>query len=254
MENNISVKQADIDSRLADLGLKLSEWGRYPTLNFGADAGYNFGRSINPATNVYQSNNVFFTNYQLQTSVNLFNWFSQKYTIEASKLDQKAAEATVDKARNDIALNVAVAYLQALLSNEQVEVSKLQMAQSRSQLENIRKRVNAGAIPELNALEMEAQLARDSAAFIGTEATYQQNLIMLKALLNLDMATPFDIAKPDVASIPVESLADMHPAVVYQEALKNLPLQRANAFRYQAAIKNIQVARSSMYPTLSAFA
>src|SRR5687768_11512666 len=68
MENNISVKQADIDFRLSNLGVKLSEWGRYPSLNFGADAGYNFGRSINPATNVYQTNNVFFTNYQLQTS------------------------------------------------------------------------------------------------------------------------------------------------------------------------------------------
>lgn len=254
MANNNSVKQADIQSRLASLGVKLSEWGRYPTLNFGADAGYNFGRSINPATNIYQTNNVFFTNYQLQTSVTLFNWFSLKYALEASELDKKAADASVDKARDDIALNVAIAYLQALLANEQVAASKLQIAQSRSQLENIRKKVNAGALPELNAIEMEAQLARDSAAFIGTEATYQQNLILLKALLNLDMATPFDIAKPDVASIPVESLADMHPAVVYQSALKNLPLQRANEFRYQAAMKNIRVARSSMYPTVSAFA
>jgi outer membrane protein len=121
-------------------------------------------------------------------------------------------------------------------------------------LENIRKQVTAGVLPELNAVELEAQLARDSATYIGTEATFQQNIILLKALLNLDMAVPFDIEKPNVSSIPVESLADLQPALVYQQALKNLPQQRVNQYRYQSALKNIQVARASMFPTLSAFA
>lgn len=254
IENNISVKQADVQARITALQVKLNEAGRYPNLGFSTSGGYNFGRSINPVTNSFENQSIFFTNFQLQSSVNLFNWFSQRYAIQASELDKKAADAATDKARNDIALNVAVAYLQALLANEQVEISGIQIQQTRSQLENIRKQVTAGVLPELNAVELEAQLARDSATYIGTQATYQQNLIQLKALLNLDMATPFDIEKPNVASIPVESLAELQPAPVYQMALKNLPQQRVNQFRYQAAQKNIQAARASMFPTLSAFA
>jgi outer membrane protein len=76
----------------------------------------------------------------------------------------------------------------------------------------------------------------------------------LKALLNLDMATPFEIEKPNVESIPLESLAELQPQVVYQQALKNLPLQRVNQFRYEAALKNIKAAKASMYPVISAFA
>ncbi|HYK55487.1 MAG TPA: TolC family protein, partial [Flavisolibacter sp.] len=254
MTNNISVKQADVQARITALQLKLSQAGRYPNLGFSGNGGYNFGRSVNPATNSFENQSIFFSNFQLQSSVNLFNWFSQRYTIQASELDKKAADAASDKARNDIALNVAVAYLQTLLANEQVEISSIQIQQTTSQLANIRKQVAAGALPELNAVELEAQLARDSATYIGTQATYQQNLIQLKALLNLDMAVPFDIEKPDVSSIPVESLADLQPALVYQQALKNLPQQRVNEFRYQAALKNIQVAKASMFPTLSAFA
>jgi outer membrane protein len=254
MANSISVKQADIQARLAALELKLSEAGQYPNLGLSTNGGYNFGRSINPATNSFQNNSIFFTNFQLQSNVNLFNWFSQRFRVQASQLDRKAAEASTEKARSDIALNVAVAYLQALLANEQVEISRVQIDQTRSQLENIRKQVNAGALPELNAVELEAQLARDSAAYIGTVSTYQQNVIQLKALLNLDMAVPFDIEKPNVGSIPVETLAELQPAFVYQQALKNLPQQRVNAYRYESALKNIQVARSSMFPTLSAFA
>lgn len=254
MVNNISVKQADIQARLSGLQMKMNKFGRYPGLNFSTSSGYNFGRSINPATNSFENNRIFFSNFQLQSSVNLFNWFSQRYTIEASALDKKAADAAIDKARNDIALNVAVAYLQALLANEQINISEVQIQQTRSRLENIRKLVKAGSLPELNASEMEAQLARDSATYIGAQATYQQNLIMLKALLSMDMALPFDIVKPDVTAIPIESLAELQPANVYREALKNLPQQRVNQYRYQSALKNIQVARSAMYPTLSAFA
>lgn len=254
MVNNISVKQADVQARLAALQLKLSKAGIYPNAGLSTNAGYNFGRSINPATNSFQNNIIFFTNFQLQSSVNLFNWFSQRYAIEASQLNTKAADAATDKARNDIALNVAVAYLQALLADKQVETSGIQIQQTRSQLDNIRKQVAAGVLPELNAVELEAQLARDSATYIGTQATYQQNIIQLKALLNLDMAVPFEIDKPNVTSIPIESLADLQPDIVYQQALKNLPQQRVNQFRYQAAVKNIQSARSSMYPTISAFA
>jgi outer membrane protein len=253
LEHNISVKQADVQARVSALQLKLSQAGRYPLADFSTSGGYNFGRSVNPATNIFQNNTIFFTNFQLQTSVNIFNWFSQRYLIQANELDKKASEALVDKAKNDVALNVAVAYLQALLGNEQVEIADVQVKQSLSQLENIRKLVKAGSLPELNAVEVEAQLARDSATFIGAQATFHQNLILLKALLAMDMETPFDIEKPDISQIPMESLADLQPAVVYQEALSNQPQQKVNQLRYEAALKNIRSARASMFPTLSAF-
>src|SRR6476619_3089816 len=137
MQNNISVKQADIQARISALQLKLSEAGRLPNVGFSSNGGYNFGPSINPATNSVENKSIFFSNFQLQSSVNLFNWFSQRYTVEADKLSKQAADASTDKARNDIALNVAVAYLQALLASEQIDVSSLQIGQRRSQLDNI---------------------------------------------------------------------------------------------------------------------
>lgn len=254
LTNNVSIRQADVQARIAALQLKQSEASRYPSLNLATSAGYNLGRSINPTTNAFESRSVFFQNLQLQSGVDLFNWFSKRYTIEANALERKAADATLDKARNDVALNVAVAYLQALLANEQVEITVVQIQQTAAQLEVVRKQVQAGALPELNAVEVEAQLARDSATYIGAVASYQQNLIQLKALINLDMAQAFDIPKPDVSAIPVDSLVNLQPEYVYQQALKNLPQQRANQLRYEAALRSAKAARATMYPTLSAFA
>ncbi len=253
LENNISIKQADIQARTAALQVKLNKAGFLPNLGFGTSAGYNFGRSINPATNQFENVRIFFSNFQLQTNVNLFNWFSQRHITDASRFEKAAADAATDKARNDIALNVAVAYLQTLLANEQVNISGVQIGQTRAQLEQVIRQVTAGLLPELNRVELEAQLARDSSNYIGAYSLYQQNLIQLKALLNLDMSTPFDIEKPDVEAIPVESLAELQPEAVYNQALVNLPQQKANQLRYQAALKNIEAAKASMMPTLSAF-
>jgi outer membrane protein len=253
LSNNISIKQSDVQARITELNVKFAQAAQRPNANFSADAGYNFGRSINPATNVFSSQRIFFSGFQLQGGVNLFNWFSARYNTESSRLSYEAARASVEKARNDVALNVAIGYLQALLAYEQMEISTVQIGQTTAQLSNIRKQVAAGSLPELNSAELEAQLAADSANYITAGATYQSNIIQLMALLNLDMATPFAIATPDVSAIPVEDLANLQPQVVYQKALQQLPQQRANQLRYQAAEKNIKAARAAMYPTLSAF-
>lgn len=251
--NNISVKQTDVQARLNELIYQQSRDGRWPTLNFSTSLGEQFGRSIDPTTNQFTQNNITFSNMNIQTGVTLFNWFSQKNTIEANRLTLEASKAQTKKVQDDIALNVAAAYLQALLSSEQKRTAQVQAAQTLEQLIITRKRVEAGSVPELNAAELDAQLARDSAAIVTAESTYRLNLLQLKALLMLDAATPFDISTPNIDVIPVLSLTELQPDVVYASAVLVRPLQMANKLRLQAAEKNAAVAKASLYPTISAF-
>ena len=170
LTNNISVRQTDLQSRFSELSYKQNKGGQLPSLNFGSSVGYRLGRSDNPTTGVLEDNNFLNVGMQLQSSVSLFNWFSQKNTIEASRLSWEADKEQTKKIQNDIALNVAVAYLQILLAREQANLSNVQVEQTKAQLENTRKRVDAGVLPELNAAELEAQLARDSSSLVTAEA------------------------------------------------------------------------------------
>jgi outer membrane protein len=189
----------------------------------------------------------------LQASVDLFNWFTKKNTVAVKGLNVKATEAGIEKAKNDIALNVAVAYLQVLLAKEQITLAKAQVAETRSQLESTRKQVDAGKLPELNAANLESVLANDSSGLISAEISASQLLLQMKALLNLDAATPFDIVTPPVDLIPVENLADLQPDAVYALATTNMPQQKVDELNLKAALKSVEVARGSMYPTLSLF-
>ena len=254
LANNISVKQADLQVRFSELNLKQSKLNQWPDANFSGNTGYSAGRNQDPTNFTLITTSYWFSSYQLRAGLDLFNWFSKKNTISSNSLDFQASQAQVDKVKNDIALNVAVAYLQILLAKEQVGLAKLQVAQTESVLESTRKQVDVGKLPELNAAQIESQLATDSSNLISAEATVQQLILQLKALLNLDAAIPFDVETPPVASIPVESLSDLQPEAVYASAIANLPQQKVNELRLQAAKKAVEASRGSMFPTLSLFA
>ena len=189
----------------------------------------------------------------MQAGITLFNFFNIKNNILSSAKNEEAYKLGVGKARNDIALNVAAAYLQTLLSVEQANIAKVTIDQTTAQLGNTRKLVDAGSMPELNAAQLEAQLATDSSTYISANGTADQNRIQLIALLNLDEATPFTVSTPDVDKIPIPPLAELEAASVYQLALANQPQQQSDSMFIIANEYAVKSARGAMYPTLSAF-
>lgn len=251
--NNISVKQSDLQTRFSQLIYQQSKSSIWPTLNFQGSTGLRLGRSENPTTGVLEDNNFINAGFNLQSGVTLFNWFVNRNTIEMNRLENEADQAQVKKLQDDIALNVAVAYLQILLAKEQANLARVQVTTTKEQLDNTRKSVQTGVLPELNALELEAQLARDSSSLISAETAAQQMLLQMKAVLNLDAGAPFDVQSPSVESIPIDNLADLLPESVYALALVNLPQQKVIDLRMQSARKSVEISRGRMYPTITAF-
>jgi outer membrane protein len=254
LANNISVKQSDIQARIAELTLKQSKLQQYPNLSFSNSTGISSGRSIDPTSNQFTTQRLVFSQFNLNSNVTLFNWFSLKNTVESNKYSLEASRADVEKLKNDIALNVATAYLLVLVSEETANIARVAVQQTSQNLNNTRKRVEAGSLPELNAAELEAQLARDSSSLITALGTVQQNLLQLKAILNLDAAEPFDVVKPPLDQIPVETLEALQPENVYGLAVVNLPQQKINTLRIKAAEKFSEVAKAQQYPTFTLFA
>lgn len=253
LKNNVSVKQSDVQARITAITAKQGKASLYPNLTGSINSSYQHGLTTNPTTNILESASYLSGNMNLQASYNIFNWNARKNTIAANNLNLKADEIGIDKARNDISLAVANAFLQVMLRREQARISELQMNQSKAQLSNTRKLVNAGSQPELNAIQLEAQLAKDSSALLQANALIQQSLINLKAYLNYDFELPFDIAAPSVDDIPIENITDVQPDAVYRLALQTQPLQKMYRVRIEAAGKQVKAARGYMYPGLAAF-
>jgi outer membrane protein len=250
--NNLTVKQADIQRMYAAVDLRQANMSTLPTASGNISAGYGFGLNEDPTTGTLTSSNLFRMQVGVQSNYTIFNWFARRYDIEANRLNNEAARAGIEKAQNDISLNVANTFLQAMLNNETVRVSEIALAQTQEQLRNTNALVRAGSVPELNSLQLQAQAATDSANLIQARSSYRQAVIQLKALLNLPQDTAFEIIIPPVEMIPMDPLAELEPTVVYNLALTNQPAQKINTFRIQQANAQVRSARGLMYPSVFA--
>ena len=147
LAHNISVQQTDVQARVAEVNEKQTRWSQYPNADFSTNTGLQWGRSIDPTTNQFTSNQLLYQGYSLNAGVTVFNWHRIRNNIIAADLNSDAARMDVEKIKNDISLTVATYYLQVLLSYQQIFIAKTQMEQTRSQLEIVQKKVVAGAAP-----------------------------------------------------------------------------------------------------------
>ncbi len=253
MDSSMSIKQSEIQGQIAAINYKQSKLSQIPSLNSSNSVGYRFGKSQNPSTGILENQNYFQIGLQLQSSTTIFNFFSKKNTILADEWAEQAANAATDKLKNDIGLTVANNYLQVLLDIQQEQIAEVQVQQSTAQLDITRKQVAAGALPELNAVELESQLASDSANLITAQGNVTQAKYVLKSNMGMDASEPFEIQEPPVDQIPVEAIADLQPDYVYDLALKNQPQQQYNIFNLRAAQKNSLAAKGALYPSITAF-
>lgn len=251
LANNLSVQQTSLQADVAEVNEKQTRWSQYPNADFSTNTGLQWGRSIDPTTNQFTSNQLLYQGYSFNSSIVVFNWHRIRNNIVSADLRTDAAKMDLEKIKNDIALNVATYYLQVLLSKQQILIATLQMQQTKSQLDIAIKRRDAGAVPELDVLTLQGQFATDSSNYIAASATADQNLLLLKQVLNLDAGKPFDITTPPVEQIPVEPILQLQPEAVFQIALQNQPAQKANALRLQSYEAALRASRAAKYPTIA---
>lgn len=253
MNHNFSVSQSDIQSKISALTYKQAKLSMYPGLNLNTNTAYNSGNNQDPTTFTRVTQNYLSAGLQLQSSAEVFNFFSKKNAAAANEWELMAARANVNKVKNDVALSTANAYLQVLLSKEQEKIVAVQIQQTQAQLTSVKKMVAVGTLPELNAIQLQAQLASDSSSYITAVGNTQQSMLLLKSLMNIDVQQPFEIETPAITAIPIENIADLQPDFVYSEALKNQPQQLSDEYKLKAAQLTVKSTKATMLPSFSAF-
>jgi outer membrane protein len=253
MANNISVKMSEVQAKVAAVNLRQDRLSQIPNANLQANLGYNSGNNQDPITFQRVTQTYLSSGIQLQSSADVFNFFSKRNRIAASEWEYEASNAYVNKVKNDIALTAANGYLQVLLAMEQEKIMEVQVKQTMAQLDNTRKMVDAGTLPPLNATQLEAQLAVDSGNYVSAKGNTTLALLTLKSYMNIDAGAAFEIETPPVDLIPLEPIADLQPEYVYALAVANQPQQKYNELRIKAAVKSKDAAKGSMLPSLGIY-
>lgn len=252
-ENSIAIKQAQIGVANALLTEKGSKMARLPNANATVNGGAQFGRTIDPTTNSFASQTIGFNNLQLNAGITLFAGNRINNTIKQSQTDVRIAELDGEDAANNLFLNVAVAYLNILLSEETYQNTLTRKRLSEQQLERTDKLIAAGSLPKNDRLNILSQLAMDDQSVIQAKNAVDIGYLSLMNLLQMDPATEFKIDKPIIEVNPADNPDLYMFETVYNAALGTQPNVKAAELREKSAEIGVDIAKASKLPTVSAF-
>ena len=252
IENNLTIKQAELNVNFAEIDETQSKHNRYPNLNFSTSLNSNFGRSTDPITNDNITENFISNGVNLGSNVIVFNGFRIANSIKRSALDTRANEYDLEQTKRDISLNVANGYLSVLFADENLEIAKSQLATSREQLNQTQRLIDAGVRPANESLDILAQIANNEQLVIGSENSKEIGLLNLKQLLRLDPDVSMILTAP--SDIIVESDPDLLTFMeVYNSAFQSQYNVKAADMRVQSANIGEKIAKSALLPSISLF-
>lgn len=253
IENNISIKQSELEVAQADIQ-KDDAIGRFlPSLNASGSLNSNTGANINPVTNSFE--NTTFTSFTtgFQSNLTLFDGLRNIRQFQRAKLDQIAAQYRLGQMKDDISLFVANAYLQILFEKENLKIIRSQIQITKDQLQRTNELVDAGVVPRGDLLEIKSTLASDEQRIVRAENQIRIALINLAQILLIKDYENFDIADTEY-EVPLNTIMEKTVSEVAQAAKETRYEIKIAEQNLDIAEKNLQIAKGAYYPTLSAFA
>lgn len=247
IEHNLSIKQKEAARNQSEVELNTAQWSRVPNLNGNVGQSFNFGRALQ-ADNTYGNHNTNNSSFSLGTNIPLFTGMQIPNNIALSKLNLQAATEDLEKAKEDISIQVASYFLQVLFNEELVKVARNQVALSQEQLDKKVAFFKNGKASEAEVLEAKSRLAQDQLSVVQAENNHQLALLDLSQILELPSPEGFRISIPDIDNFSADLTL---PEEVYSQAMMNKPAIKAAQYRLQGAEKSIKIAQSAYYPQLS---
>ena len=248
LENNLSVKRSGLNVEQREIDLNTAENNRLPSVSGSAGQNFSFGRGLT-ADNTYANTNTTNTSFSVGAQVPVFNGFQIKHNIELSKLNLAAATADLEKAKDDIRVAVAQAYVQILYNMEILDVARSQIEIDSLQVVRLTEMAENGMVASADVSAQEATLAQSRVSATQAENNVALAILDLTQLLELPSPEGFHIARPSVEGL--ETVMLMDPEAIYAEAVQFKPAVKAEEIRLDQALKSIDLAKDSFLPSLS---
>lgn len=252
LENNISIKQSELDTQTAAI-YKRGALGKFlPSLNTSASHSWNIGLNQDITTGLLRNQTTQFTSAGANVGIDIYKGLQNQNNLRKANLAIVASKYQLVKMQEDIALNVANAFLQVLFNKENLKVKREQLAINEKQLARSTELVNAGSIPRGDLLDIKANVALNHQNVVTAENTLLISKLSLSQLLQLKEFEGFDVIDGTDAK-DVNNIMSQTPTAIYEKAIESktdLKIARTNL---AIAQKNLAIAKGAFQPTLQGF-
>jgi outer membrane protein len=248
ISNNLDVFRSGLQVQRSEVDWKQSKLNRMPNLFASTNQGINQGRSIDRSTNDYINERVSFSDYGLNSDVILFNGFSLQNTVKQRQLSMQASKMDYQQAKDDLAINIILAYLLVLNNEDQLQQARNQLDVSKKEMDRLTILDQQGAIPPSQLADLKGQYANDQLSIIDAQAAVATAKISLCQWMNVTYDPSMKLERMDSEMIPAKN--ETTPEQLFETAVKNFPLVKATELRKQSAEKAIRAVKGELFPTL----
>ncbi|HTN08937.1 TolC family protein [Agriterribacter sp.] len=248
LNNNIPVKQNELLLQSARADWQKAKAGLLPDLNGNWGYGWNQGRAIDPFTNSYIDQRFSSSGAGLSAGLTLFGGLQLQNLIRQTGYAYHASEMEWQQSKDKLTLDVLLAYLTVLNTEDTWKIMSEQAEVTRKQVERLTAMVNEGAVGSYLLSDMKGQLSGDELAAINNYNALQTSKLNLSQLMHI----PYD-KNMQLERLPEAELLEMYPgsaAEIYTASLQNLAQVKAVDLRVKSMAKGVRVAKGGYYPYL----
>lgn len=248
LENNISIKQQELNTQLVKEDITTAKGNFFPSLNASASQNFNFGSFIDiNGGRISQDSRT--NNFSLSTNATLFNGFRNKYNLLQAKKQLEAAGFDLQENKNNIMLYVVNSYLNVLLAKENIIIAQDQVTISENQVKRTKDLVAAGSSAKAALLEAEASKASNDENLTNAQNNLDLALLSLSQLLQVSNKG-FNIEDVTL-NINSTSLLYNDTDAIFNKAQTILPEIKSAEVGVENAALGLKIAKSWQYPSLS---
>ncbi len=251
-DNNLTIQQFELDLENAEIDKSDAIGNFIPNLNGQLSGGGNKGFTIDPSSNRPTTEAINTANGSITSAVSLFDGLRNVNQLRRAKMNALSNEYRLQNLKDDIRLNVAVAYLQVLSDKETLKVSRAQLAATQQDLDRTRAQVEEGVLPDGDLLEVQATAANQEQQIINNENAVLLSRIALAQLLQITDYQNFDVADEDY-DVPPSDVLDNSPKVIFEKALAWRNDIKVSEMNVELAEQDLKIAKGAQSPTLGAF-
>lgn len=232
MRNSIELKIKLLEVKRAERAQSSIITTLLPTIGLYGSHTYNFGSTIDPATNGRVSSNIQYDNFYINANINLID-LNAFIANTQSKLDTQKAKAETEVFENEYKLQIAESYYQALYTQELLRIREEQLNLLTTNLLRVEKEVDAGSKPKSDLYDMQLSVAAETIRIAETSQLLDNQKTELLHLINATtvLAKSIILSETEVLSsdnstgfkTPALTLAEIN----YQYALKTTSRQQA---------------------------
>jgi len=249
IEKNVLLNQTKLSSEINRINLEQSKANRYPNLNLSDNQNFSFGRAVDPVLYQYLDQNISSNNISLTSSITVFNGLQNYNAVIQNQYYYDAGNLDIEKAKNDLSLEVVAAYLQILDAYDAVDIASAQIETSNSQVERAQKYVDAGKFAIGSLYQMQSQLSADKYSEVNANNQLALSKVALMQLMEMSVTADFEIEKPELAEPELNNIYSSND--IYKVAEQNQPQVKGAGIKINGAYTALKVAKGGVYPKLS---